>query len=305
MTNRTSKPLGYLRMARLTSNLLAAMCLVAACGKTASVAPVADRIKTAPTQTQASVKQAKTQTSKLQPTELPSRPLRAPIRIPRNVSSHVVRPGETLYAIAFLYGVPYKRLAQINAIAAPYTIYVGQRIQLRAPSNKGLAINKAKQKEITGIAEHRSKSTLDKPKVVPDTAATNSEAAGNAKRNISWQWPVSGPLVRRFSTKDLGSKGIEIGGHYNQPVLAAADGKVVYSGSGLLGYGNLIIVAHSERYLSAYAYNSRLLVKEGQSVQAGHRIGAMGYNNNHQAALHFEIRKNGDPVDPLRYLPRR
>jgi lipoprotein NlpD len=120
-----------------------------------------------------------------------------------------------------------------------------------------------------------------------------------------WLWPTEGRVLSSFRTNDPARKGIDIGGRSGQPVLASAAGQVVYSGSGLIGYGELIIIKHSDRMLSAYAHNSKRMVNEGQQVTAGSQIAAMGSNDRNQAVLHFEIRLNGSPVDPLKYLPQR
>jgi len=126
--------------------------------------------------------------------------------------------------------------------------------------------------------------------------------AGDPSR---WLWPTEGRLISRFQANDPARKGIDIGGKVGQPIVATANGQVVYSGNGLLGYGELIIVKHSDRMLSAYAHNSKRLVSEGQQVTAGDQIAEMGTNDRNQAELHFEIRANGSPQDPLKYLPQR
>ena len=120
-----------------------------------------------------------------------------------------------------------------------------------------------------------------------------------------WLWPTEGRLLSRFQANDPARNGIDIGGEEGQPVRAAAAGEVVYSGSGLIGYGELIIVKHSDRMLSAYAHNHRRLVAEGQRVAAGEQLAEMGRNDRNQSMLHFEIRVNGTPQDPMKYLPRR
>ena len=120
-----------------------------------------------------------------------------------------------------------------------------------------------------------------------------------------WLWPTDGEVIRKFSQDTAGKKGIAIGGRKGQPVVAAAGGEVVYSGSGLLGYGQLIIINHNKNYLSAYAHNSSLLVKEGDVVEAGQQIAKLGDTGTDRAMLHFEIRHNGRPVDPLKHLPAR
>jgi lipoprotein NlpD len=134
------------------------------------------------------------------------------------------------------------------------------------------------------------------------SGATYSTPAGDPSR---WLWPTDGRLISSFKANDPARKGIDIGGKPGQAVVASADGQVVYSGSGLLGYGELIIIKHSDRMLSAYAHNSKRLVSEGQQVTAGNRIAEMGTNDRNQAELHFEIRVNGSPQDPLKYLPQR
>jgi lipoprotein NlpD len=126
------------------------------------------------------------------------------------------------------------------------------------------------------------------------------------KVNIAWQWPVTGSVIRRFSVSGaVVNKGLDIAGRQGDPVLAAASGKVVYSGPGMIGYGNLIIIKHDDTVLSAYAHNSKLLVSEGETVKAGQRIAEIGSSGTTRHQLHFEIRRNGKPVDPLLYLPKR
>ncbi len=138
----------------------------------------------------------------------------------------------------------------------------------------------------------------------PSTPAASSPASSRGAK-IVWQWPSDGPVVKPYTASADGKRGINIGGQVGQPVKAAARGRVVYSGSGLRGYGNLIIIKHDGSYLTAYGYNSELLVREGDVVNAGQRIASMGVNADRQPALHFELRRDGQPVDPLQYLPRR
>ena len=134
------------------------------------------------------------------------------------------------------------------------------------------------------------------------TASVNQDKMEGQVNAGRWQWPAKGKVLREFSLQEGGNKGIDIAGNLGDPVRAVAPGKVVYSGSGLRGYGNLVIIKHSDNYLSAYAYNKRLLVKEGDGVKAGMQIGKMGQNDRGQVLLHFEIRRNGKPVNPLLYL---
>ena len=184
---------------------------------------------------------------------------------------HVVKRGETLYSIAWRYGVDDDALARWNHLVDPNVIYVGQRLRLTPPSGA------------SGTAQ-----SSPKPSPMPD-----------------WQWPTRGKVVTRFgSSADIAS-GIGISGHLGQPVDAAAAGKVVYAGSGLVGYGHLVIIKHNATYLSAYGHNERLLVHRGEQVARGQEIAEMGRGPNRQPRLHFEIRRNGRPVDPLKYLSAR
>lgn len=211
-------------------------------------------------------------------------------RTGKRPAAHVVQRGETLYSIAFEHGVHYLDLARWNGIRPPYKIFPGQRLTLRAirTSQRPRAPQSGKMPPNASI-----------PRAKP---APRRPADASAPR---WNWPAQGPLIHRFPANGSGKKGIGIAGKKGQPVVAAAAGKVVYTGSGLVRYGKLIIIKHNQTYFSAYAHNDRLLVKEGQSVKAGQRIATMGNSGAQRDMLHFEIRKNGKPVNPLSYLPRR
>lgn len=185
----------------------------------------------------------------------------------------MVKAGETLYGIARRYDLDYRDLARWNQLGDGSLIYPGQRLQLSG-AGAPVAGNVAR------------------------TSAAPPPAA-------AWRWPVSGTVLSGFRQSPRTSAGIIIGGRAGESVLAAADGEVVYSGSGLVGYGQLVIVRHNESWLSAYGHNERLLVSEGQRVRAGEPIARMGEGPGQQPALHFEIRREGEPVDPLAYLPRR
>jgi lipoprotein NlpD len=152
---------------------------------------------------------------------------------------------------------------------------------------------------------------LPAPSVNPATLPAQQKAAaavGATADRVSydgrWIWPTRGRILRSYQSSGRGKKGIEIGGHDGQPVKAAATGKVVYAGSGLVGYGRLIIIKHNENLLSAYGHNSKLLVSEGDQVEAGQQIAEMGSSGTNRTGLYFEVRKDGKPVDPLSYLPR-
>ena len=226
-----------------------------------------------------------------------------------------VRRGDTLYSIAWNYGFDYREVARWNGIKSPYTIYPGQKIRLDPPT-----VSPAKQqpaepattsKKATALTPGpiEKKNTGTTPQETPSVKKTEPEKitaqvakAGPVSGPIQWSWPVRGTVVK--TDTPISKNGIDISGREGDPVNAAARGEVVYSGSGLLGYGRLIIIKHSETYLSAYAHNKELLVKEGDHVTTGQNIALMGQTSNGRTILHFEIRKDGKPVDPLIYLPR-
>lgn len=201
----------------------------------------------------------------------------------------IVKPGDTLYSIAFRNNLDYHDVAAWNGIGPDYTIYPGQRLRLTPP----LAAARAPPRQSSRAAQT--------PMPPAETSAGTIASAGAA---AAWRWPTPGKVVRRFDPAD-GSKGIDIEGRLGQTVVAAAAGKVVYSGSALKGYGQLIIVKHNERFLSAYGYNRRRLVVEGDWVRAGQPIAELGEGPQQRPELHFEIRDKGVPVDPLRLLPAR
>ncbi len=211
---------------------------------------------------------------------------------------YTVRKGDTLYGISFRYNLDYRTVARWNGIRPPYRIYPGQRIRLTAPKvqPRKPAPHRAKR-ESPSVKTARAR-TAERP--IPKRRSTPPVSSG-----IAWQWPTEGRLVRRFVADRPGRKGIDIAGRIGQPVRAAAAGKVVYAGSGLRGYGELIIIKHNEIYLSAYAHNRRILVKEGDRVRKGQKIAELGSSGTDSPKLHFEIRRDGKPVDPLKYLPRR
>ncbi|MCP3686894.1 MAG: peptidoglycan DD-metalloendopeptidase family protein [Gammaproteobacteria bacterium] len=206
---------------------------------------------------------------------------------------YLVRPGDTLYSIAWRYDLDYKALARWNHVAFNATIHPGQRLILIDPGKAGKPATPVKKPAST-VSVPSSPARKEKPAV--------SVAGRDPKR---WLWPTSGKLLKTFSAKKLDRKGIEIGGTLGQEILAVADGRVVYSGNGLAGYGNLIIIKHSEKYLSAYAYSKERLVSEGMKVKAGMKIAKMGQHKTVTPRLHFQIRKNGKPVNPLLFLPKR
>jgi len=223
---------------------------------------------------------------------------------------YVVRKGDTLFSIAFRYGWDYKALAARNNIPTPYTIHVGQTIRFDGRNDSAPT---ATVTQSGSTASSSSKTTVIRrpvgvaPTVASKPSATPAPAplppAGPAP--TGWGWPSNGILIGKFSSNGSLNKGIDIAGDLGQPVLAASDGTVVYAGSGLRGYGELVIIKHSETYVSAYGHNRRLLVREGQQVKVGQTIAEMGSTGTDRVKLHFEIRRQGKPVDPLQFLPRR
>ncbi len=222
--------------------------------------------------------------------------------------SHRVEAGETLYSIAWRYGWDYRDLARINGIAAPYTIYPGQLI--RFGSHSSLSADASSPVPVSNGAVSTPVKSPAKPRPVASSPAPKSpppsrSPAPAAQGPLHWQWPANGKLISTFGTRGAAGRGIAIGGRLGSPVVAAAAGQVVYRGSGLTGYGKLIILKHNDRWLSAYAHNQTILVKEGQRVKAGQQIATMGASGTDRTQLHFEIRKDGKPVNPLSVLPDR
>ena len=239
---------------------------------------------------------------------------------------HVVQKGETLYSIAFNYGFDYHELAELNAIVDPNVISIGQQLRLfpgaaarAVPAVEGKPSEPAIKDEPklvkyayndTALAKlsqpAKSEKSLAAPaKVEPKPQAAAKSVEGSAEvepdADIEWSQPTQGKVIAGFS-EAANRKGIDIAGKLGQPVSASAPGKVVYSGSGLRGYGKLVIIKHNDTFLSAYAHNDKVLVKEGQSVMRGQKIAEMGNTDADQVKLHFEVRRFGKPVDPAKYL---
>jgi lipoprotein NlpD len=215
-----------------------------------------------------------------------------PTYVARGPGWYTVKRSDTLFSIAWRYGLDYKQLARWNQIDVNSPIHPGQRLRLIKPGNKAIASS--------GVQKSNTKT---KPKT--KSSVTTSKNDQYSKRGpVKWIWPTQGKPLNTFLASKLDRRGIDIAGKIGQPVRAVADGKVVYSGNGLAGYGNLIIIKHSDTYLSAYAYCQERLVQEGTSVKSGKVVAKMGRRDN-TAKLHFEIRRNGKPVDPMKYLPNQ
>ncbi len=216
---------------------------------------------------------------------------------PRPGQSVTVQRGDTVYRIATSNGISALDLAMWNNIAAPYTIYPGQRLRLYPG---GGATPARRPPAATG-----GSATAQRPPVQPTQAPPQAATPAPARSPFRWQWPTDGQVIGRYVANEPTKQGLDIAGTGGQAVRAAAEGVVVYSGSGLVGYGELIIVKHDDQWLSAYGHNRTRRVNEGERVTAGQQIAEMGRTGAARDMLHFEIRYNGKPVDPLAYLPAR
>ena len=235
-----------------------------------------------------------------------------PSRININGGKYTVQKGDTLYSIAFSAGKDFRELAKNNSIPSPYTIVPGQVVSLLEPSRSRVTQKKYKKKAVKKSSHlqksnRKLKKELDKPKkrryVQKQANQKISQSQGSSTKKLSWFWPAKGKITKRFSNKENGYKGLQIANKKGTAVFAAAQGTVVYAGSALRGYGNLIILKHNDDYLSAYAHNSKLLVKEKQIVKAGQKIAEIGNSESSVTALRFEIRYRGKAVNPAKYLP--
>ena len=252
--------------------------------------------------------------------------------VTRPGNRHTVRRGESVYAIAWRYGFDYSQLAAWNNLREPFTIYPGQTLRLTRPGGSRSRPAKGRAKtsstrpksrksspasstasppkggvQVAGAkakgpsTERASSSQASRPAASQQGSSTKAKGIDSAKM-AAWAWPTKGKVSGQFSKG--GGKGVDIVGRAGQPIRAAHGGLTVYSGSGLIGYGKLIIVKHNKRFLSAYAHNSAVHVKEGDLVARGQHIADMGSSGADRVKLHFEIRRDGKPVNPLKYLPR-
>lgn len=247
-------------------------------------------------------------------------------------NTHKVSTGDSLYSIGFRYDVDYKTLAQYNNIKPPYRIYPGQIIKLTPPKGKVFKPTKQSTVQTKPLKSNQSLSAKVEQKPVENKAQANTSKPAKPSNNqvtqtankpkpknqppakkpipvktptktdLNWLWPTQGKIRTTFLASNPARKGISIGGKEGQPVKATEAGVVVYSGNGLLGYGELIIIKHNDSYLSAYGHNKTLKVKEGQTVTRGQVIAELGSSGTNVNNLHFEIRKNGKPVNPLNYV---
>jgi lipoprotein NlpD len=253
----------------------------------------------------------------------------APVEAPQRPGYYTVKPGDTLIRIGLDTGQNWRDIARWNNIDNPNLIEVGQVLRVAGNVPMPVQPNVAAADESTGVVTRpvtssaiasstgasaaapvaRGAASAAAPAVAasapaapaPAPVATAPAAAGEDE--LTFVWPVGGSLIHGFD--DSKNKGLDLSGKQGDPVVAAADGRVVYAGAGLRGYGNLIILKHNNTYLTAYAHNHVLLVKEDQSVRKGQKIAEMGSSDADRVKLHFEVRRQGKPVDPAKYLPAR
>lgn len=227
-----------------------------------------------------------------------------------------VKSGDTLIRIGMDNGQSWRDIARWNNIENPNLIETGQVLRVTPPEETGVVVRPVSSTNV--VTSPTPASAVSAPATATNTAAVRPPAsaaspsnsstpannlanADSAEETVSFQWPTRGNVLAGFD--EVKNKGIDIAGKAGDPVLAAADGKVVYAGSGLRGYGNLVILKHNNTYLTAYAHNQSLLVKEDQAIKRGQKIAEMGNSDADQVKLHFEIRRQGKPVDPAKYLP--
>lgn len=229
---------------------------------------------------------------------------------------YTVKPGDTLRRLSFENGQDYKDVARWNALDNPDKIEVGQVLRVVPPASASEPVAVAVAKPVASAAITSTPITpgQSKPAVTAASAASAAPVAAApasaatpaavvADDDMGWMWPANGAVLNGFD--EAKNKGLDIGGAAGDAVLAAADGRVVYAGAGLRGYGNLIILKHNNVYLTAYAHNKALLVKEDATVKKGQKIAEMGDSDADRVKLHFEVRKQGKPVDPAKYMPAR
>ena len=215
---------------------------------------------------------------------------------------HRVNEGETLYAVSWIYDLDFMHIARVNRLRSPYTIFPGQILNV----------------DPRAVPESQPQSSSRQPPETSGRVASSTSGGGENRSApvrvnpvrvqqgpVNWDWPAMGSIVGTFSASGVENKGIDISGNKGDAVVAAADGEVVYAGSGLLRYGDLLIIKHNDSFLSAYAHNDAMLVQEGDRVRQGEKIAELGSTGIDRDMLHFEIRLEGKPVDPMGYLPPR
>jgi lipoprotein NlpD len=252
------------------------------------------------------------------------------MRLLSSDGSYYVRTGDTLYSIAFNFDVDAREVARWNDISSPYVIYPGQKLRLSGPPSSsrdegdspgvqistvktpGQATTRTQSSPAQTSAQRQSQEPVPVKSSPAPKASSTSKTTVTKQANVStstdpksWKWPADGRVIRGYVAGDPARNGVDIAGKEGQAISASSGGQVVYSGNGLIGYGELIIIKHSERMLSAYAHNKIRLVNEGEQVSSGQKIAEMGRNSAGDQILHFEIRARGKPVNPLNYLPKK
>jgi lipoprotein NlpD len=291
-------------MKRHAISLLALLLLVGGCTSTRHRAPVEDRT--------ASARPAATAPAPVQVASSPaaqaSAPTVTPPPAPAQVAfeAYVVKPGDTLIRIGLDSGQNWRDIARWNGLEEPFPLKVGQSLRVSPPEGQGdvapsTTVAAAPRSDVRAPASPVAASGA--ASAAPAAATPSAASTAAAESGPLWSWPAAGPVLAGFN--EASSKGLSIGGNAGDAVTAAADGRVVYAGSGLRGYGNLVIVKHDATFLTAYAHNQALVVKEDQVVRRGQKIAEMGSTDADRVKLHFEIRRQGKPVDPARYLPAR
>ena len=224
--------------------------------------------------------------------------------------TYQVVAGDTLFAIAWYSGNDYQDLAKWNNISPPYSLAIGQVIRLRpvsSPAQPQIARGQTSSKSLkTPVESSKKQAYGESEKAVSRQAVTQKKPARTGDfpaRVAEWKWPAQGTIIERFKQTGDVNKGIDIQAQAGAPIVAAADGKVVYTGNALRGYGNLVIIKHTDTFLSAYAHNDQIIVNERQWVTAGEQIATMGNSGTNLVKLHFEVRYRGKSLDPMRYLP--
>ncbi len=292
---------------RISSRLaLAFVAALAGCASPANRAPVEDR-RNAPAQRAPAMPTPVAASATPAAEAAPVKPLPG-IENAGKPGYYTVKAGDTLIRIALDNGQPWRDVARWNGLDKPNLIEVGQVLRV-VPPNFDPTV--ASTKPVTAAGRVESRPLDGKPAVPPAATPATSAAAPAAvpalpresDEGLDWLWPANGPVAMGFD--DAKSKGLAITGKAGDPVFAAADGRVVYAGAGLRGYGNLVIVKHNATYLTAYAHNQTLLVKEEQAVRRGQKIAEMGASDAERVQLHFEIRRLGKPIDPAKLLPAR
>ena len=292
-------PQSMSRWRNWTLILLAAAVLAGCSSRVRAPAPVEDR----------------SQGGRAQAPAVAAQSLRPPVAAAQEIApsapragSYTVRPGDTLIRIALEAGQNWRDLVRWNNLDNPNVIEVGQTLRVMPPAAAAgvevAAVRPVTPASATAVPPMQSASEARPAASAPAAPATAARPTDAAEDDVPWAWPTAGAPAVLAGFDEARNKGLDIGGKAGDPVLASADGRVVYAGAGLRGYGNLIILKHNNTYLTAYAHNQALLVKEDQTVRKGQKIAEMGSSDADRVKLHFEIRKQGKPVDPTKYLPR-